>query len=486
MILGEISRRRKEISPQSGTFAAASYIIAAVPPKTPSALAAVLPLALPILAEQALIVTMSVVNAAMASNVGKEAASAIGMVDAITWVLIGFFSALALGGTVLVAQCWGRGEREEAERAAAQAAMACVALAALLGLLAAAFAGPIVALLYPAAEAAVAGHAASYLRITALGYPFLAATLAASGVLRGAGDTKTPMFVNVSMNLVNVAASALLIFGLHIESLGLRVPPLGVAGAAAGITLARIFGTVAYCLLFFRSALILRFSSLALFLPRADILRKVFAIGVPSAIEALTFNGGKLLSQTYIVSLGTAAIAANYVASAISGFLQIPATSFALAATTLVGQAMGRRDAAAARRNLLTVTFLGSLSLLAGGLAGFPLARGLASLFTKDPEVLSITAGLLRLMFVVSPFLWSTSFILPAGLRGAGDVKFPMAVSMASMWVIRVSLGYVLAIPLGLGVLGVWMAMTIDWLVRSAFFLIRLRGGKWRRIAALE
>jgi putative MATE family efflux protein len=453
-----------------------------VPPKSTylgSALSDIIPLSLPILAEQALIVSMSAINAAMASNVGKEAASAIGMVDAITWVILGFFSALALGGTVIVAQAWGRGDRKEAERAAAQALTASVVLATLLGALASAFAPAIISFLYPEAESAVARSAAAYLRITALGYPFLAAALSSSGALRGAGDTKTPMLVNVSMNVVNVASSAILINGLSLGSLA--VPALGVKGAASGITIARVFGAFAFARAISASASVLRISSIAQFRPDFPVLGKVFSIGIPSAIENLTFNGGKLLCQTYIVSLGTESIAANYIASSISSFLQIPGTSLQLAATTLVGQAVGRKDPAKAKRNLIVVTALGALSLLIGGIPGFPLAERLALIYTRDPGVLPIAAKLLRLMFVASPLFWAPSFILPSGFRGSGDVKYPMAVSMASMWTIRVSLGYVLALPLGLGVFGVWLAMVLDWIIRVALFGARLRSGKWYR-----
>lgn len=453
-----------------------------MPPKYPSAIKDILPITLPILAEQAIIVSMNVVNAAMASNIGKEAASAIAMVDAITWVIIGFFAALALGGTVLVAQCWGRGDREAAARATAQAAMASVALAAIIGLLAAAFARPVIRLLYPEAEAAVSEAAASYLRVTALGYPFLGFALASSGALRGAGDTRAPMRVNVSMGAANVAVSALLIFGLDLGFL--RVSPLGVEGAAAGISIARAFGAALYAATLARPSCVVRIRSLASFRPELPALRGIFAIGLPSAVENLAFNGGKLLAQTYIVSLGTDSIAANFIGMSLSSFIQIPSSSLGIAATTLVGQAVGRGDREAARRSIVAATGLSALALLAGSLVGLPLARPLIGLYTRDPGVEAIAARLLSWLFAALPLFWSTSFIVPAGFRGAGDVRFSMAVSMASMWILRVTLGYVLALPLGLGVLGVWIGMFVDWIARSALFALRLRSGAWYRKAA--
>lgn len=444
--------------------------------KVSAALSEIVPLSLPILAEQALIVSMGVVNAAMASNVGVEAASALGMVDAFSWVIIGIFNALALGGTVIVAQAWGRGDRAGAERAAAQAMSSSIALAVALGLLCAIFPERIIGLLYPSAEKAVSDNAVAYLRITALGYPFLAAALASSGVLRGAGDTRTPMLVNVSMNLVNVAASAGLIYGLNLG--GFRIPAYGVSGAAAGLSIARLFGAAFFILVLARGSRVIRIRSLSDFRPDAGVLRKVFSIGIPSAVENLTFNGGKLLTQTYIVFLGTDALAANYVASSIVSFLQIPANSLGIAATTLVGQAVGRKDREAAKRDLVAVTALSALSYVVTGLPCL-WAGSLAGLYTRDPNVIGLASSLLWINAIASPIFWSTSFILPAGFRGAGDVRFTMIVAMASMWIVRVSLGYVLALPLGLGVLGVWAAMIIDWIVRASFFEHRRRSGKW-------
>ncbi len=450
-----------------------------MPSKYSSSIKEIIPLTLPILAEQAIIVSMNMVNAAMASNIGKEAASAIGMVDAINWVIIGFFSALALGGTVLVAQSWGRRDRAYAERAAAQAAMSAVAVASSIGLATAACAGPIISLLYPDAETVVAAGAAVYLRITSLGFPFLAAALASSGALRGAGDTKTPMRINVAMGAVNVGASALLIFGLDLGFV--RVPSFGLAGAAAGITIARAFGAASYAFVLLKKTAVIHIRSLGSFKPDGAILRKVFAVGLPSGLENLTFNGGKLLAQTYIVSLGTNAIAANFIGMSLASFLQIPSSSLGIAATTIVGQAVGRRDPAAAKRNLIAATALSSAALLAAGIIGYPFMHELIGFYTKDPGVISITTGLMTLLFVCLPLFWSTSFILPAGFRGAGDVRFSMVVSMASMWALRVSLGYVLAIPTGLGVLGVWIGMIIDWVLRSIFFGLRLKSGAWLR-----
>jgi Na+-driven multidrug efflux pump len=207
----------------------------------------------------------------------------------------------------------------------------------------------------------------------------------------------------------------------------------------------------------------------------------IFRIGIPAGIESLMFSGGKLITQAYIASLGTVAMASNYVASACAGFLQLPGAALQIACTTLVGQAMGRNAPAEARTMIKYTTFAASFCLLVTGGIAFPLAGWLTRAFTADQAVIDTSAWLLRLILLVSPFLWATSFLLPSGLRGAGDTKYPMVVSIVGMWIFRISLGWVLAYPAGLGVVGVWLAMFVDWAVRSVFFLARLAGKAWQK-----
>lgn len=457
-----------------------------------------LAMALPIIAEQAFITLLGLVNAGMAGKAGTDVASAVGLVNSITNLMTALFAAIALGGTVAVSRARGAEDPAAADRAAFQ----CLRLSLFFSLAAAAvlvpLSRPAVELLFGASSAPVRSHAAVYLGWTAAGYPFLALTLAASGVLRGAGDARTPMGVNMVMNLVSAAAGWLLIFGRA------GIPALGAAGAGMAVGAARVAGTVLYAAVLVRGAASLDLfrrgrgsgasgaagvaepwsADLAVAGRAAGLQAKsasaaVLAVGIPAAVESLAFNGGKLLTQTYVAALGPAAAAADYLASAVSSLMLVPISSLQLAVPPLVGAALGRRRPDDARAVVGLAVLWGSAVTAVLVLPGGIFAEALLGLSTDDGEVLALGTGVFRLFCALAPLFWAASFVVPAGLRGAGDGRYTMIISVVSMWALRVGLGYLLAVPAGLGLLGVWIAMGADWICRSLLFLPRLKGGVW-------
>ena len=428
-------------------------------------------LALPVAAEQLLNMSMGLVNAVMASNIGKEAISGISLVDSLNNVFMAFFSAVALGGTVVVAHQIGRKNHQGANAAAAEALRSGTLIGLVVTVVVVALSLPLLQLLFFGADHQVLVYGRDYLLPTALSYPFLALTLIASGVLRGAGDGRTPMVINALMNLANVLLGFLFIYGLG----------WGVSGAGFANLLARILGAALMLLVLLSGKRVLSLSRRSLFTSNKSMRASIFRIGIPSGIDSLMFSGGKLITQAFIAALGTVALAANYVSNVGAAFLQLPAAALAIGCTTLVGQAMGRKDPTEARAYIRYSMLAASLSLAVVGAIAVPLAPAIARLFTSDPAVVQTSVLLLQISLVITPVLWVTSFLLPAGLRGAGDTRYPMVVTIVGMWLFRITLGWILAFPAGLGVLGVWLAMFVDWLVRSAFFLFRLAGHAWHR-----
>lgn len=451
-------------------------------------------MALPIMAEQAFITLLGLVNAGMAGRAGTDVASGVGMVNSITNLMNAIFSAAALGGTVAVSRARGAGKQDEANRAATQCLVISIGTALVLSILLICFARPVVDLLFGASSVPVRRAAASYLVWAAAGYPFLAATLALSGILRGAGDARTPMFVNILMNGVNAAAGRIFIFGVVVGGAGL-VPPLGASGAGIALSFARVVGTASYALAIARGAGRFSFRSAVLTLrslggkgrssfdARADhvAVLAVLSIGVPAAVESLAFNGGKLLTQTYAAGLGASAVAADYIASASAGFIQVMLSSLQLAVPPLVGAALGRGKPEEARSVCYLSVFWGSAATACVVLPGFIFAPELLGLSTGDPAVLGPAVSIFRVFCVACPFIWAPSFLVPAALRGAGDGRYTMVVAIVSMWTVRVGLGWLLAIPVGLGMMGIWLAMVADWIVRACCYVPRLRGGAWLR-----
>lgn len=443
----------------------------------------VISLSLPIIAEQTFIMIMGVINAIMAGSLGKEVVSAIGMVDSINNIFIAFFSALSIGGTVVVAHYIGQQNFKGANEASSLAIISGVVLAALVTILLIFFRTILIKILFGSAEQQVINNSSIYLNITLLTYPFIALTSVACGVLRGSGDTKTPMKITIIMNILNILLSYILIYGLNIGNAHLHIviPGFGIRGAALGIAAARTIGAALILYTLLRGSKFIKFKIDRNFKLNLEILRSIFGIGFPSSVESLMFNGGKLITQVFIVGMGTASIAANYVAGVVFGLVNIPGAALSIAATTLVGQSIGKNEIEEANSILRYLIKLTSACLLILCLLVIPFARVLAAFFTKSSDVIEIASTLIRVSALVMPAIWGISFILPAGLKGAGDAKYTMIVSIFGMWAFRITLGYILGVPLKMGVLGVWIGMYIDWLVRGIFFYIRLQHGKWKK-----
>ena len=433
----------------------------------------VLALTTPVFFEQLFVNLLGTVNTIMAARIGRDAVSAIGMVDAVNLIVSSLFSALAIGATVVVAQCIGAGQRARAGAAATQALVACGLLALALALLIALFREPLLALLYGNPGGTVQGYMHEYLLITAL-------TLVLSGALRGAGETRLAMQANTLMNVANVVFSYVLIYGmsLHTEWFDLNVAGHGVAGAALAISLARLSGALYLFVMLRRYSRVLAFKFSG-FRFDLSLLRPVFAIGVPSSVESLVFNGGKLLVQVMVVGMGTVAIAANFIAFSIALLLNIPGNALSVALTTLVGQSIGRGDEAGAERDMWYVLKLATLALLGIALFCAPLAHWLVGLYSTDPEVVAQGAMLVRLncLFLIA---YPATFVLPNGLKGAGDARYAMVTTLIGLCLFRLCLAYVFGVVLGWGVVGVWLGMFADWLVRSGLYLARLSSGRWK------
>lgn len=440
----------------------------------------VIALTTPVFFEQLFVSMLGTVNTIMAARIGRDAVSAIGMVDSINLIIFSLFSALAIGATVVVAQYVGRSERGQAGRAAMQALASSILLAVTLATVCVLWREPLLRLIYGNPGATVETYMHEYLLITAPAYPLMAITLVVSGALRGAGETRMAMQANTLMTFVNVVLSYVLIYGLHLRSPagGFDIPGYGVTGAAAAIFLARLAGCV-YLIMALRREQHLLPLCLRGFRFDAALQSAVFAIGIPCGIESLLFNGGKLLVQVMVVGMGTVAVAASFIAFSISTILNIPGNALGVAITTLVGQNIGRGDERAAEGDMRYVLMFSCALMACIGLACTPLAPWLVGLYSSDAGVVRTGSMLVRMncLFLV---VFPCAFVLPNGLKGAGDARYAMMTTLIGMWTFRICLGYVFGVVFGWGVAGVWLGMFTDWLVRSALYLARLSGGRWK------
>ncbi|NMF06333.1 MATE family efflux transporter [Clostridium beijerinckii] len=434
----------------------------------------VLKLAIPIMIEQTFVMLLGTCNTMMAGHIGEQAVSAIGMVDSINNMFISFFAALSVGATVVVAQQIGRNKPKKANETAKQAIISGILVSLIITLLLWIFRIKLINVLYGSAEELVKIDAKLYLEFTLLTYPFIAIEQIANGILRGCGDTKTPMQITIFMNLINIILGYTLIFGINT----LSIPSFGIAGAAVAIAIARLIGTLIIMLVLFRGSKIIKLKNIFPFKFDMEIQKNIFNIGIPAGMEQVIFNAGKLIVQMFIVTMGTASIAANAISSSIAIMINVPGNSLCLAATTFVGQYVGRNDIKGAKSTLIYLTKFGTICLVSLGLIFIPISKWLASLYTNVPEVINISSTLTR-SNSIALIAWGISFILSSGLKGAGDTRYTMLTAFIGMWIFRIFAGYILGIVLGIGVLGIWIAMYIDWIVRGLMYCVRLRGNNW-------
>ncbi|MCX0500912.1 MULTISPECIES: EmmdR/YeeO family multidrug/toxin efflux MATE transporter [Erwiniaceae] len=432
------------------------------------------PLAVPIFFENLCVLLMGVLSTFLVSWLGKEAMAGVGLADSFNMVIISFFAAIDLGTTVVVAFSLGKLNRERAEAAARQSLVLMTLFAVLLALLIEFFGVKIIDVIAGSAEPAVKALALDYLTISAWSYPAAAIALIGCGALRGAGNTKIPMLINGGMNILNIVISTALIYGCF----GWK--GLGFDGAAVGLTISRYIGALAviYVLMIgFNPRLKITLKSYFTRL-NTSILMEVLGIGVPASIESVLFNGGKLLTQIFVAGMGTDVIAGNFIAFSIASMINLPGNSLGSASTIIVGTRLGRGQLLQPERQLRHIFWLSTIGLCLLAAITVPFAGILASFYTKDPDVIHVVKILVWLNAAFMPF-WAASWVLPAGLKGARDARFTMWISLLGMWGARIVAGYTLGVVLGFGVVGIWLGMFMDWIVRGFFFYRRLNSGRW-------
>ncbi|MFN2244613.1 MAG: MATE family efflux transporter, partial [Anaerolineae bacterium] len=347
-----------------------------------------------------------------------------------------------------------------------------VGIGAVATLLGTTLAEPAVRLL--GAEEEVVALSTAYLRIVASIFFFSTLMFIGNASLRGAGDTRTPLFVMLTVNVVNIAVAWTAINGPF------GLPKMGVAGSAIGAAAGRVIGSmfVITLLLKGRSGIRLRLGGLH---PDRDLIRRILHVGLPTGVEQLFFRSGHMVFARILAELGTVSYAANQVAMNGWSLSFMPGFGFALAATTLVGQSLGAQDPDGAQQRGYTAYRLSATLMGTMGFFFLLFPAEIVGFFTNDPEVIAIGTMPLRMVGLIQPLLAATQ-VFPGALRGAGDTRFPMAVTGASIWFIRLPLAYLFALVLGWGLPGAWGALALDLSMRGLLNFLRFRGGRWKTV----
>ncbi len=433
----------------------------------------VLRLAWPVVIQQVALTTVQLVDTFLVGHLGADALAGVGLASILYWVPISGMMAVGIGATAVVARNVGAGNPQRAEVTLRSAQM----LALIWGLAMAAVyfvaAAPMLRIM--GAEPAALDQGVDYMQAAALGIPFYSVLFASNACLQGAGDTRTPMLIMLAVNLINGLLSWALINGLG------PFPEYGVTGAGLGYFGAAIAGALlaAYSVLRRDSVVHLSPSKVTSIEPAET--RRILKVGLPTGAEQLQFMASFLLYTRIIASLGTSALAAHQVALRIEGLTFQPGFALGVAATTLVGQALGAKRpdlaekaaAAAGRIAFVFMTAVGVTLMIFGG----PITR----LFIDDDEVVDIGRKLLLIFGIALPAL-SVSLSLGGALRGAGDTRAVLGIMTIGVWGVRLVPAYFLAVVVGLGVPGAWLAAVMDINVRAILMFLRFRQGRWKRI----
>lgn len=428
-------------------------------------------LCLPLIVEQILAVTVGMADMIMVSGAGEAAVSGVSLVNTISNLLIYVFEALAAGGTVVAAQAIGAKKEKTANRVANQLILVCAVTAIVIAAVCLALNRQILGLIYGNVEAAVMENAVIYFYITAFSFPFLSVYYGATALFRAMGNTKLSMYISAIMNIMNIIGNAAFVYGYHME----------IAGVGLSTLISRAFAAVVVIQM-------LRNQSLQIHIDRHlrlgydwSTIKKILQIGIPSGIDSAMFQIGKLFTQSLISSFGTASVAANAAASTIELLATIPASAMGLALTTVVGQCIGARDYDGVKVYTRKMMLSAYVMLWGLNIVILLMTPMIASWYNLSAEGDYLARQLIRYHSVCCMIAWPAAFTLPSVLRAAGDVKYVMVTSIGCMWILRIALAYVIGGYLGLGVLGVWIAMTIDWVGRCVCNIGRLKFGNWRK-----
>ena len=432
-------------------------------------------LAWPTMLEQLMQTAVQYIDTAMVGSLGTQATAAVGSTSTVNWLIGSTISAVGVGFLSYVARAWGAGDRERARRASSQAVLAALVCGLFFTALTLGLSGRIP--LWMRADPAIQELASRYFFILYTPMLFRTAMILFGTLLRAAGDSKTPMRVGLLVNGINVVLNCLLIYPSR-PVLGVMLPGagLGVTGAAAASAIAFTAGGVCMTAALWRhESLSPKGQSLR---PDWEILRPCVRVALPNALQRFATSLGYVAFAAMINSLGEVSAAAHTIANTVESAFYIPGYGMQTAAATLAGNALGAGDERRIRdlgRMILAVEV--SLMILSGGLL-FWFAPEMMRLFSKDPQVISLGATVLRMVALSEPF-YGISIIMEGMLQGMGKTMLPFINNLLGMWGIRILGTFVCIQVLGLGLVAAWGCMIAHNLLVCGLFTAYYSSGRW-------
>jgi len=432
-------------------------------------------LALPSVAESLLSTLIYFVDTIMLSWMNDPVAlAAVGLSGTLMWAVEGLFQAVSISASAMVARFWGEENFERAREVAGQSLLLTMLVSLLLMALFIPAARPFLVLMN--AEAAVVEQGVAYMQIILIASPVSFLLTIANSIMRAAGDTQCPLYTSALMNGVKVLLAYPLIFGLG------PIRGLGLTGAAISTSLSRALGgALAMVLLWVpRARIRLRWAHLKHW--DWQTLRRIFRISLPNIGETIISRLGFMLFARILSELGTVAIAAHQIALRVESLAFMPGMGMSVAAAALVGQALGARKPHVAEQGISRTLLLTNIAML--GLGGcFVLgAPGIVRVFgIRNPEMVILAVQVVRIS-ALELFGLGTLMVLSGCLRGAGDTRTPMVVTLVGTLLFRVPITYLFALTLRGGLRGLWLGTAVDWSMRALVMCAMYLRGQWKKV----
>lgn len=429
----------------------------------------------PLVIEQVLVMLVGMVDTVMVSDAGEAAVSGVALVDMVNYLIITVMAALTTGGAVLISQYLGSEQPEQAAFSAGQLVRISGLFSLGITAVCLVFRQGILRLFFGAVEPDVMETALTYFMITACSFPFLGLYEAGAALYRVLGRTSVTMYISLGMNLINIVG----------DYIGVQILHAGVAGVAVPTLLSRAFSAAVMTALAFRPGKPVCLQWSFILSRDKELIRRTLRIAVPGGVENGLFALGKVLVVSIVSNFGTTQIAANGVANSISQIAVMVVNAVNLAIVPVVGQCMGAGDCQQAEHYTKKLMGISYLSLLVLGLGVCLLLPWILPFYHLEEDTLHLASTLIVIHNLFALALHPTAFNLPNSLRAAGDVCYTMVVGVVSMIVFRLGGAFLLGAILHLGVLGVWIAMGLDWLARSAASGIRYQTKQWQNIRVI-
>lgn len=314
-----------------------------------------------------------------------------------------------------------------------------------------------------------------YFKIIMVGYLFQSFNMSITAALRGIGETKAPMRINIRVNSLNVVGNAMLIYGL------LFFPTLGVTGAAISTATSHVVASIMMIRYITKKESPLKVNFRKKFRYNKTVIQNLIKVGVPASMESLALRIGVLMFVRIVAGLGTVIYASHQIALSILGLSFQPGQAFGIAASSMVGRSLGAKNLNMAEAYAKETRKIGSLISTFMAFILFFFGRQLVGLYTNDPVIIDNASMALKIIAIVQPFQ-SSQLILAGALRGAGDTLWPLVATFIGVFGFRVILANILVNTLELGLMGAWLAVLADQLIRWFFVYGRFKTNKWKYI----